>query len=157
MNFTVNNKYKDCLDINYNDIYLNRYVDSLLTINTIEYNHNNNIKELYFNFFDIYNNDLNASIFYYIQNNVELNDSSIGLLFRKLIILKDEILFNNKILFIHNIDEYLSHNNKLNTLETYIHEKIEPQSYVIVKSKNCHFHFNNYMCIGNNLYMKKLF
>lgn len=157
INFKVNTKYKDCLDVNYNPIYLNRYVDSLLTTNTIEYNNKNKRKKIYFNFFDIYNNDLNASIFYYIQNNIDLNDASIGLLFRKLITLKEEVLFNNKIVFIHNIDEYLYCNNNLNSLENYIREKIEPKSYIVIKSKNKNFYFNNYIPLGNNFYIKKLF
>lgn len=157
MNFKVNKKYKDCLDVNYNPIYLNRYVDSLSTINTIEYNNKNKRKKIYFNFFDIYNNDLNASIFYYIQNNIELNDASLGLLFRKLILLKEEILFNNKIVFIHNIDEYLYFNNNLNSLEKYMIDKIDPKLYIIVKSKNKNFYLNNYISIGNNFYIKKLF
>ena len=157
MNFKVNKKYKDCLDVNYNPIYLNRYVDSLLTTNTIEYTNKNKRKKMYFNFFDIYNNDLNTSIFYYIQNNVELNDASISLLFRKLILLKDEILFNNKMVFIHNIDEYLYFNNNLNSLEKYISAHIAPKSYIVVKSKNKNFYLNNYMSIGNNFYIKILF
>lgn len=157
MNFKVNNKYKDCLDVNYNPIYLNRYIDSLLITNTIEYNNKNKIKKIYFNFFDIYNNDLNASVFYYIQNNIELNDSSIGTLFRKLILLKEEILFNNKILFVHNIDEYLYFNNDLKSLEKYICNNIEPKSYIIIKSKNKHLYLNNYIFLGNNFYIKKLF
>lgn len=157
MNFTIESKYKDCFNVNYNPIYLNRYTDSISVINSIKNNESNNSCTIYFNFFSVYNNDLQSNIYSYIHNNVYINDTKTALLLRKLNSLKEEILFNNNIIYIRNIDDYIQKNLDLYALENFIIENFTNKCFIIIENTKCNSFLKNYIHIGADFYMKKMF
>lgn len=156
MDFTLKIEYTNYLDINYNPFYLNRYTDSLSAINSINYNYNQICDKLYFNFFDIYNNDLHPSVYTYISNNLLLNNQKTYLLFKKLSCLKNEILFNNKIIYIQNINSFLEKKLKLEQLEQFIINQFTDKCYLIINTDLSTLIDYNYIDIGNNFHIKNL-
>ena len=155
MNFSINNAYLECLDVNYDDLYLNRYIDSIYVLNYIDFKGNNEQSKLYFNFIDVFNNDLTKANIKYIQENIFNNDIKLHELIDFLNLRFPHILYNNKILFFRNINNFVSNTSKLFQLEEYI-ESVHPHSYLILRSET-DLSAMGYTELFTNHYIKKLY
>lgn len=155
MNFKINNAYLECLDFSYDNIYLNRYIDSLNVINYISTTDTDHLKKLYFNFVDKFQNNITKDINKTILDNLEKTNSNLLNAIKNLNLLYPNILFNSQILYFRNISDFISTVQNLFLLEEYI-ENLYPKCYLILNT-DIDLSAMGYEYIKNNNYIKKLY
>ena len=155
MNFTLHSYYKECLDVNYDPLYINRYTDSLSVLNSLDITNTMETNKLYFNFIDIYNNDLGDDIVEHVKTNVSQSDEKLAELLFAINEKDNNILFNNKIFFFRNIKDFIENKSNLFELEEYI-ENLFPKSYLVLRS-DFDLSVMGYEVIYRNHYIKRLY
>lgn len=155
MEFKINKAYLECLDINYDNIYLNRYTDSLNVLNYIVNNESKIPTKLYFNFIDVFNNNLTKTTRKCIEENIQNNDPNLFNLINNINITYPDIVYNNQILYFRNISTFIANTQNLFSLEEYI-ENLYPHSYLILNS-DLDLSAMGYDQLSNNNYIKKLY
>lgn len=155
MNFTINKAYLECLDVNYDSLYLNRYADSLNVLNYIVDDTFKTPLKLYFNFIDVFNDDLTNERKEAILDNLKNNDPNLLNIILDIDSKIPDIIYNNQMLYFRNISEFISTAQNLFSLEEYI-ENQYPHSYLILISE-IDLSPMGYDLIKNNIYIKKLY
>lgn len=155
MEFTINKSYLECFDVNYDPLYINRYSDSLNVLNYIVFTNDKNSIKLYFNFIDVFNDDLTIERKDSVISNLKQNDPNLLKLLLDIESTLPDILYNNQILYFRNISDFISIAQNLFSLEEYI-ENIYPHSYLILNSQ-VDLSAMGYQVIENNNYIKKLY
>lgn len=155
MNFKTNNAYLECLDVNYDNTYLNRYIDSINVLNYIDTENDSNSTKLYFNYIDVFNRDLTDSTITKINESIKLSDLKLSELMDSINIKIPDTLFNNKILFFRNANDFISKTSNLFKLEEYI-ESTFPHSFLALRSE-IDLCVLGYTELYKNHYIKKLY
>lgn len=155
MEFRNNEAYLDCLKLEYDSIYTNRYIDSINVLNYIVDNEDKLSQKMYFNFIDKYTDTINDKIITNIMNNMKSNDKNLFKVAKNIEKNFSNVLFENQIIYFRNISEFIAITENLFLLEEYI-EKLYPHSYLVLVSRT-DLSVMGYQYVSNNTFIKKLY